>query len=194
MPRRTGHGDPAAKPGGAGEFGIHVHRMPLAGEIGVTVDIVERDAARRTFQHRPGHEILEPDLHRSPSSQHFRLPIDRSKAPRKYGTAFLNLKQVEIHMATAVTDDLRLLADGVRSFVAAELQPHEDLVERLDAVPDELFREIQQKAIATGYYALNMPEEYGGGGLTSPERAVAEIEFAAPAERWRSSATARRQS
>ena len=80
-------------------------------------------------------------------------------------------------MATAVTDDLRLLADGVRSFVAAELQPHEDLVERLDAVPDELFREIQQKAIATGYYALNMPEEYGGGGLTSPERAVAEIEF-----------------
>ena len=66
-------------------------------------------------------------------------------------------------MTAAVNDDLRLLADGVRSFV--------------DAVPDDLFREIQQKAIATGYYALNMPEEYGGGGLTSPERAVAEIEF-----------------
>lgn len=80
-------------------------------------------------------------------------------------------------MDLATTDDLRLLADGVRSFVEAELQPHEDLVERLDAVPDELFREIQQKAIATGYYALNMPEEHGGGGLTSPERAVAEIEF-----------------
>jgi acyl-CoA dehydrogenase len=80
-------------------------------------------------------------------------------------------------MDLADAADLKLLADGVRSFVETELQPHEDLVERLDAVPDDLFHEIRQKAIATGYYALNMPEEYGGGGLTSPERATAEIEF-----------------
>ncbi|PZW50464.1 acyl-CoA dehydrogenase [Humitalea rosea] len=80
-------------------------------------------------------------------------------------------------MDPAGPEDLKLLAQGVRSFVEAELQPHEALVERLDAVPDELFREIQRKALAAGFYALNMPEEHGGGGLTSPERAVAEIEF-----------------
>ncbi|MBE9606358.1 acyl-CoA dehydrogenase family protein [Acetobacteraceae bacterium H6797] len=80
-------------------------------------------------------------------------------------------------MDLSVSDDLKLLADGVRSFVEQELQPHEALVERLDAVPDELFREIQQKALAAGFYAMNMPEEHGGAGLTSPERAVCEIEF-----------------
>jgi len=80
-------------------------------------------------------------------------------------------------MDPAAPEDLGLIAQGVRSFVETELQPHEALVERLDAVPDELFREIQDKALAAGFYALNMPEEHGGGGLTSPERAVAEIEF-----------------
>jgi len=87
------------------------------------------------------------------------------------------MKQAEILMDPSAPDDLGILTEGVRAFVETELQPHEALVERLDAVPDELFREIQQKAIKAGYYALNMPEEHGGGGLTSPERAVCEIEF-----------------
>jgi acyl-CoA dehydrogenase len=78
---------------------------------------------------------------------------------------------------TLSASDERLLAKGVRAFVEAELIPHEGLVEHLDAVPDELFREIQKKAIAAGFYALNMPEEHGGGGLGASERAVAEIEF-----------------
>jgi len=75
------------------------------------------------------------------------------------------------------SDDHRLLADGVRAFVETELLPHEDLVERLDAVPDELFAELRKKAIKAGYYAINMPEEHGGGGLVARERCVAEIEF-----------------
>jgi acyl-CoA dehydrogenase len=74
-------------------------------------------------------------------------------------------------------DDHSLLAQGIRAFVEAELVPHEALVETLDAVPDELFGDIQRKAIAGGFYALNMPEAHGGGGLDARERAVAEIEF-----------------
>lgn len=74
-------------------------------------------------------------------------------------------------------EEEEILSRGVRAFVEAELLPHEELVERLDAVPDDLFRDIQRKAIAAGYYALNMPAEHGGGGLTHSERAVAEIEF-----------------
>lgn len=80
-------------------------------------------------------------------------------------------------MSDDATADDRLLAEGVRAFIEAELLPHEDLVERQDSVPDELFRAIQKKAIAQGYYALNMPAEHGGGGLTSSERAVVETEF-----------------
>ena len=76
-----------------------------------------------------------------------------------------------------MTEEQRLIADGIGHFVKTELQPHENLVESLDAVPDDLFRELQKKAIAAGYYALNMPTELGGGGLSASQRAVAEIEF-----------------
>ena len=68
---------------------------------------------------------------------------------------------------TMLTEEQRMIAEGVRAFVEKELQPHEAMVERLDNVPDDLFRDIQRKAIANGYYALNMPEQHGGGGLGS---------------------------
>ena len=74
-------------------------------------------------------------------------------------------------------DDLNVIAEGIRGFINTELLPHEDVVEREDCVPAELFRHIQKRALDAGYYALNMPEEYGGAGLNSRERAVAEIEF-----------------
>jgi acyl-CoA dehydrogenase len=80
-------------------------------------------------------------------------------------------------MTLWMTEEQKLIAEGVRGFVEKELQPHEDLVEKLDAVPDDLFRELQDKAIAAGYYAMNMPVEHGGGGLGASERCVAEIEF-----------------
>jgi len=58
-----------------------------------------------------------------------------------------------------------MVVDSVRSFVENELYPHEDLVERTDAIPADLAAEIQSKAISVGLYAANMPEELGGGGL-----------------------------
>ncbi len=80
-------------------------------------------------------------------------------------------------MSFAPTDEQRMISEGLRAFVAAELQPHEALVDRLDHVPDELFDEIRAKAIAGGWYALNMPEEHGGGGLGASHRVYAEFEF-----------------
>ena len=80
-------------------------------------------------------------------------------------------------MSLALTDDQRMISEGLRAFVEAELQPHEALVDKLDAVPDELFDEIRRKAIAAGWYAINMPEEHGGAGLGAMQRAAAEIEF-----------------
>jgi len=76
-----------------------------------------------------------------------------------------------------MSDEQKMLTESVRAFVAAEIMPHEDLVEREGAVPEDLFQEIKRKSIKAGFYALNMPEEHGGGGLQSPERAAVEIEF-----------------
>ena len=64
-----------------------------------------------------------------------------------------------------LTAEQRLIVETVRAFVEQELYPHEDEVERLDEVPDELARSIRGKAIASGLYAANMPAELGGGGL-----------------------------
>jgi len=68
-------------------------------------------------------------------------------------------------MQFALTHEQALMVDTVRAFVEKELYPHEELVERTDAIPPELAREIQAKAIEVGLYAANMPEALGGGGL-----------------------------
>ncbi len=80
-------------------------------------------------------------------------------------------------MHFAPTTEQTLLVDTVRAFVEAELYPHEDEVERLDAVPPELARAIQAKAIALGLYAANMPENLGGGGLDNVGVALMEREL-----------------
>jgi butyryl-CoA dehydrogenase len=68
-------------------------------------------------------------------------------------------------MQFGMTDEQRMIVDTTRAFVEAELYPHEALVERTGHLPLDLIREIQQKAIAAGLYAANMPAEVGGAGL-----------------------------
>ncbi len=68
-------------------------------------------------------------------------------------------------MDFALSDEQRMIADTTRAFVEAELYPHEALVERTGHLPMEIIREVQQKAIAAGLYAANIPAEYGGAGL-----------------------------
>ncbi|MGI9004911.1 MAG: acyl-CoA dehydrogenase family protein, partial [Streptosporangiaceae bacterium] len=68
----------------------------------------------------------------------------------------------------------RAIVATVRDFVRRELVPHEDLVERLDAVPPELDQQIRGRAIAAGLYAANFPADLGGGGLDALGLALAE--------------------
>ena len=68
-------------------------------------------------------------------------------------------------MQFELSTEQKMIVDTVRSFVENELYPHEDEVERLDAVPPALVQSIQAKAIEVGLYAANMPAELGGGGL-----------------------------
>ena len=76
-----------------------------------------------------------------------------------------------------LSTEQRLIVDSVRAFVARELMPHEDAVERTGEVPAELDAEIRAKAIAAGFYAANMPEEIGGGGLDAVSVTLLEREL-----------------
>ena len=82
-------------------------------------------------------------------------------------------------MNFGLTDEQKLIVQVTKEFTEKELLPHEDEVEKNDAVPQELVQEIKAKAIAAGIYAANMPEEYGGGGLDSLTMALVERELGA---------------
>ena len=53
-------------------------------------------------------------------------------------------------MSFPLTPEQTMLVESVRAFVEKELYPHEDLVEKLDDVPEELARDIQTKALRGG--------------------------------------------
>ena len=50
-------------------------------------------------------------------------------------------------------------------FVEKEFYPLEDEIDRTGLVPGTLGREIQDKVLELGFYAPNIPEKFGGGGL-----------------------------
>ena len=95
-------------------------------------------------------------------------------------------------MSFPLTPEQSMLVDSIRAFVERELCPHEDLVERLDELPDDLARDIQAKALKAGFYAANMPAELGGGGLdalslTLMERELGRTGYALQTCVWRPS-------
>ena len=64
-----------------------------------------------------------------------------------------------------LSEEHNLLIDTTKSFVKAELLQHEELLEKTNNLPKELYDEIKKKSIKAGLYACNMPTEHGGGGL-----------------------------
>ena len=70
-----------------------------------------------------------------------------------------------------------LLVGTVRAFMEAEMMPHEEEVDRLGFVPEELGRQIEKRSIEAGLYAANLPEAVGGGGLDYTSMAVVEREY-----------------
>jgi len=68
-------------------------------------------------------------------------------------------------MNFGLSEEQRLIVDTTRAFVENELYPYENAIERSGHLDMDLVREIQAKAIDTGLYAANIPEEHGGAGL-----------------------------
>ncbi len=68
-------------------------------------------------------------------------------------------------MDFGLSHEQSLVVDTVRAFVEKELYPLEKEVERTGELPREVGRQIQEKVKALGFFAPNIPEAYGGGGL-----------------------------
>jgi len=80
-------------------------------------------------------------------------------------------------MDFGLTQEQDMIVETTRAFVENELYPHEAQVERTGHLDMGLVREIQQKAIAAGLYAANIPEEFGGAGLDTPTWLLYEKEL-----------------
>lgn len=80
-------------------------------------------------------------------------------------------------MNVVLSHEDELLRKTVRTFIDREVIPHEDLVDRLGEVPEEIGRGIEAKAKELGLYAANLPERVGGGGLNYTQMAIIEREF-----------------
>ncbi|MFV2031488.1 MAG: acyl-CoA dehydrogenase family protein [Gammaproteobacteria bacterium] len=70
-----------------------------------------------------------------------------------------------------------MIVDTVREFVEKEIYPYEAEVERSGEVPLELGHEIRDKCLEAGYFAANIAEEYGGGGLNNLDFTLLEREL-----------------
>jgi acyl-CoA dehydrogenase len=74
----------------------------------------------------------------------------------------------------SVSQEDQLLVTTVRRFVETELQPLEAGVESTGALAPDLAASVLRKSRALGLYAMNMPAELGGGGLSAVQTCLVE--------------------
>jgi acyl-CoA dehydrogenase len=80
-------------------------------------------------------------------------------------------------MNFALSVEQRLLIETVRSFIARELAPLEEEIERTGTLRPELARQVHERSKALGLYGMNIPVEHGGGGLSAFDTMLVEEQF-----------------
>ena len=75
------------------------------------------------------------------------------------------------------SDVQKMLIGTVRRFVSTELRPLEEEVEGTGALDPATARAVFEKSKALGLYAMNIPQEFGGGGLSAVDTMLAEEQF-----------------
>ena len=80
-------------------------------------------------------------------------------------------------MDFSLNDEQKMLIDTVRRFISEELKPLEDDIETQGSFDADKARSVHAKSKALGLYALNMPENLGGGGLSNLNRILCEEQF-----------------
>jgi acyl-CoA dehydrogenase len=80
-------------------------------------------------------------------------------------------------MQFELTAEQKLIVETVRRFVETELIPLEEEIETKGELSPARAREIFEKSRALGFYAMNIPEQYGGGGLSAVDTMLVEEQF-----------------
>ncbi len=80
-------------------------------------------------------------------------------------------------MDFSLNDEQKMMIDTVRRFIADELKPLEDELELNGSLPQPKALAVHNKAKELGLYAMNMPPELGGGGLSNLDRILCEEQF-----------------
>lgn len=80
-------------------------------------------------------------------------------------------------MDFSLNDEQRMTIETVRRFIREKLQPLEQRVEDEGALSRDDALAAHEQAKALGLYALNMPAELGGGGLSVLDRILCEEQF-----------------
>lgn len=80
-------------------------------------------------------------------------------------------------MDFSLNDEQKMMIDTIRRFIAEDLQPLENEVEEKGYLDPEQAAAIHAKGKELGLYALNMPAELGGGGLSNMDRILCEEQF-----------------
>lgn len=80
-------------------------------------------------------------------------------------------------MDFSLNDEQKMMLETVRRFIAEELKPLEDDVEEKGYLDEAIAQSIHRKGKTLGMYGLNMPVEFGGGGLSNIDRILCEEQF-----------------
>ena len=80
-------------------------------------------------------------------------------------------------MDFALNDEQKMMIDTVRRFIKEELKPLEDAVEEHGFLDPDKAEAIHRKSKQLGLYAMNIPAELGGGGLSAVDRILCEEQF-----------------
>ncbi len=80
-------------------------------------------------------------------------------------------------MDFSLSDEQKMMIDTIRRFIKEELQPLENEVEQDGKLDAGIAKRIHERSKALGLYALNIPAEFGGGGLSAVDTMLCEEQF-----------------
>ncbi len=80
-------------------------------------------------------------------------------------------------MDFSLNDEQKMMIDTIRRFIAEELHPLEAELEDQGFLAKEKSLAVFEKSRELGLYALNIPEKFGGGGLSKLDRILCEEQF-----------------
>lgn len=80
-------------------------------------------------------------------------------------------------MEFGLSAEQKMLIRTVRRFIERDLRPLEEDVEASGELAPELARSVFEKSRELGLYAMNIPAEFGGGGLSTLDWMLVEEQF-----------------